>query len=136
MLKFFVSLILVLTMNSVCAAKSAKPIEFKYEKKGIVLFGKLINDKSLTPDEVEVVFPEIVLNTAINVSDDSDPNAEEAEFNVSKIQLALNSELMKTFKKLKGKQVKLTGSLYHWQTGHHYTKVLIFVEEIKLANTK
>jgi hypothetical protein len=62
------------------------------------------------------------------------------EFNVKEIQLALVKEVWKLFNPVK-KQVgtkrrfKVIGELYHAQTGHHITPVVMLVKSITLTSS-
>ena len=51
----------------------------------------------------------------------------EKETGVSDIQLVIT----KYDKTLVGRKVVATGTLFHWQTGHHHTKVLLKVSNIR-----
>jgi hypothetical protein len=54
------------------------------------------------------------------------------ETDVREVQLVITKpEHWKTLKRLRGKPVILTGTLFHAHTGHHRTKVLIDVAEVR-----
>jgi hypothetical protein len=63
--------------------------------------------------------------------DKSMPNGESSENNVSDIQLVLDVEQYTQYKDLLGKQVIVSGKLFHAISGHHHTNVLLKVAEIK-----
>ena len=63
--------------------------------------------------------------------DESMPNGETPENNVSDIQLGLDEEQYAQYKELLGKQVVVSGKLSHAITGHHHTNVLLKVTGIK-----
>ena len=55
------------------------------------------------------------------------------ETNVREVQLLItNPSHWKTLKRLRGKPVIISGTLFHAHTGHHRTKILIEVAEINL----
>ena len=79
-----------------------------------------INDKK--------VFPFIlVLENKINVEWESGFKGEKS---IEKIQLAFPFEKIEDLKKLKNKNVSVTGKLYHWDVATQYTPVLIDVIKI------
>ncbi len=54
----------------------------------------------------------------------------ESETGVTLLHLVLKEKQMKQFKKLKGKTVKLRGTLFYWITAYHFTPVLMDVKSI------
>ncbi len=60
-------------------------------------------------------------------------NGEEPEKNVSDIQLVLSEKQYAQYEGLLGKRVFVTGTLFHAETGHHHTDVLLKVRGIKVA---
>lgn len=63
--------------------------------------------------------------------DESVPGGENAENNVSDIQLGLDEKQYAQYKDSLGKPVFVEGTLSHAFTGHHHTDILLKVEEIK-----
>ena len=55
----------------------------------------------------------------------SDDPENQAESNVSRLQMNLNEKQYDQYKDLLGKQVSVTGKLAHAFTGHHHTDVRI-----------
>ena len=56
-----------------------------------------------------------------------------AETNVREVQLVISKpEHWKTLKRLRGKPVVVTGTLFHAHTGHHRTEILIDVTDLNL----
>ena len=87
-----------------------------------------------TPDgKHKAHFPALRLAAKITVKADSKSElSNETEQNVDLIQLVLTDDkLWPQFKTLIGKNVSVSGSLYHSHTGHHYTKVLCDVSSIE-----
>lgn len=58
----------------------------------------------------------------------------DAESNVSDLQLGLDEQQYARYQDLLGKQVVVSGTLSHAISGHHHTKVLLKVAEIKLSD--
>jgi hypothetical protein len=54
---------------------------------------------------------------------------EETVYNISTIQLTATYI---DFSAYKGRQVRLTGKFFFWHTGHHYTKVLMYVDRVEV----
>jgi hypothetical protein len=71
--------------------------------------------------------------TTANNSTPDDTSIPEA--NIRDVQLVLNKPAdWKLAKRLLGKPVVLSGTLFHAHTGHHRTKVLLNVTEIKVVS--
>jgi hypothetical protein len=59
-----------------------------------------------------------------------------AESNEREVQLVIRNDAhWKTVRSLSGKRAIITGTLFHAHTGHHRTKVLIDVADIRRAGT-
>ena len=113
-----------------CPANGAGP--FTYNT-GCTLEGKLVTataDPSDTWDEKPHDFPALALGAPISVERDPNDEFGDPESGVQTIQLVLSAPLMKEFKSLKGRAVSIRGKLFHAQTGHHFTPVLLEVESI------
>jgi hypothetical protein len=55
-----------------------------------------------------------------------------AESGIRRMQLVIrNNAHWKIVRRLMGKRAAVTGTLFHWETGHHHTKVLIDVTSIR-----
>lgn len=119
-----------------CFASSGAQQQFDYEHP-VNLNGKLKSGKGYDSSEKYVKYPLIDLVAPITVNAIPNVNENETEKNVSKIQLSMNEKLFKKYESLKGKNVTVTCSeLFHQITGHHFTKVLCTVTEIKQRNSK
>ena len=58
-----------------------------------------------------------------------------AEADVREVQLVISKpEHWKALKRLRGKPVAITGTLFHAHTGHHRTKILITVDRINTTD--
>ena len=103
---------------------------FKYEPEVVTLEGILVSEKT-NSDSGEELFPAIKLNKPIDVISSPDDDMNLPEQNVSLIQLALlDGEKENDFKKLEGRSVSMTGTLFHSHTAHHHTDVIAIPEKI------
>jgi hypothetical protein len=82
-------------------------------------------------DEPETYWILHLTNPICVNGDESIPNGENPEKDVSDIQLGLDEEQYVQYKDLLGNQVVVSGKLSHAITGHHHTNVLLKVAEIK-----
>jgi hypothetical protein len=81
-----------------------------------------------TDEKIKV--PILVLSQPVNVRGDptSDVNTESVE-GVKEVQLSLKRGI--AYRQLIHRRVVVKGTLFHSSTGHHYTRVLMDVQEIK-----
>ena len=99
----------------------------------VTLEGTLLTstaDASITFDEKAHDFPALKLDKPISVLCSHKETDCTPETGVILLQLVLRPQQMEQFKKLKGKSVKVRGTLFHSDNGHHFTSVLIDVQEI------
>ncbi len=116
-----VALTLALTLaTSIATAKT-----YPYDPAIVTLQGTLLSGDGTTPDGKKLKFPAIRLTEPISVPED-EPRDWPAEKGVVLLHMALDDKNMATFKRLKGKSVKVTGKLFHSDNGNHQTDVLIF----------
>lgn len=79
-----------------------------------------------------VQIPILVLSDPINVKENAARNVDyEALENVSEIQLVFSTRDRPAYSHLVGHTVVVTGKLFHAQTAHHYTPLLMDVEAIR-----
>lgn len=104
---------------------------YRYGPDEVSLYGTLVSMPGETADGKKYMYPAIQLFSPISVQaqDEYSPYAG----GVLLIQLNLNDSLMRAYQRLKGKQVNMTGMLYHSHTGWHQTPVLITVTDIAEA---
>ncbi|MEN5206218.1 DUF4431 domain-containing protein [Stenotrophomonas sp. TWI700] len=104
---------------------------YRYGPDEVSLYGTLVSMPGETADGKKYMYPAIQLFTPISVQaqDEYSPYAG----GVLLIQLSLTDGLMRTYQRLKGKRVNMTGTLYHSHTGWHQTPVLITVTDIAEA---
>ena len=84
------------------------------------------------PENDEHQYPFIILlDKPINVLTEDSDEVNSDTYDVSEVQLALRGEpYVEMAKQYKDKQIKVQGTLFSAFTGHHHTKVLMFVDEI------
>jgi hypothetical protein len=114
-----------------------------YEPAVVELRGKLITRMYYGPPnygenpktDSKEVLPFLVLSKPVNVRGYPDPNAGPPEQvtveNVRRMELVLTLP----HKNMIGKNVIVTGTLFHAFTGHHHTDVLMTVQTIRLAKS-
>ena len=114
-------------------AVSSSPSQNYTENAQVILVGMLGTaqaDPKETIDSKPHQFPAIKLDKAINFvcqkgSQDCNPSS-----NVSIVQLAMDEQTYQKFNALKGKSVKIDGTLFSAHTARHYAPVLIEVKSI------
>ncbi|MFM9924885.1 DUF4431 domain-containing protein [Variovorax sp. H27-G14] len=118
---------LAFTLATSLATSLANATTYSYEPAVVTLQGTLLSSPGETPDGEKLTFPSLRLNKPITVqAPPTAPGAEaEAEKGVVLLHMALNAKNMATFKALKGQQVKVVGTLFHADNGHHQTNVLV-----------
>jgi hypothetical protein len=103
-----------------------------------ILTGKVIRktfpgrpnyDSTAAGDESETVW---VLHLAYPIClTEGEGGINEAEKGINTLQLVLSSDQYKVYKDKVGKFVTAKGTLFHSHTGHHHTKVLLTVSDLK-----
>lgn len=128
--------------NDQRAATSAADNEWLWYEPTIVELSGVIRDENgwgppnygEDPETDEkVVYPVLVLDKPVNVRphEDDDTGFNQVYENVNKMQLViLQDNLWDDVHQNLNKRVKMQGTLFGKQTGHHYTDVLIMVEGI------
>ena len=135
---------LVSKMTQNTSSQKKGPQWYQYEPAIVSLKGVLLiksaygppgyGENPLTDEKVKYLV--LKLDTPINVNGDSDPNSVNLNTftNISEIQLVLFGDQMKKNASDKvNKKVVLTGKLFEAHTGHHYTDVLMEVQQIELV---
>lgn len=128
--KFVIGTASFVMLCLVCVTAFAQ--NYKYDA-NVVLDGVLATstaDPAITYDEKPHQFPALKLRKPIAVLCNVKETDCQPEAGITLIQLVLKQNNMTQFKKLKGKSVKLSGTLFHSHTGHHFTSVLMDVESI------
>jgi hypothetical protein len=94
------------------------------------VFISAIADAAITSDEKPHKYTALKLNKPISVLCKSDDQYCETEDGVMLLQLVLKDAEWSKYKKLKGKKVKVQGTLFHSDNGNHFTSVLLDVSSI------
>jgi len=132
----------MLILPASCAALSFTVLSYpaqcvEYEPKIVTLSGPLVRETHAGPPNYESIRrgdkPETIwvlrLSKPICVTGIDDINVRED--NQREVQLVLEAEQFKKFRKLVGQRVVVTGKLFHAHTGHHHKALLISVGDIK-----
>jgi hypothetical protein len=113
-----------------------------YEPATVELDGRLVIQSKYGPPnfgeqpktDQKVQVPVLLLRERVSVLGDRGDRADgpntKTEYGVAQIQLAFTGAA-KDHKLLIGKQVVVTGTLFHAHTGHHYTDVVMNVQSIE-----
>ena len=107
-------------------------LSFQYDVP-LTLQGKLITstaDPAVTDDERPHQFPALQLSKPIAILCPPMETDCQPEMGVTLLHLVLQESEMKQFKAFKGKMAKVKGTLFHADSGHHYTSVLLEVESL------
>ena len=119
-------IILLIVISIFTTSVSAKTYVCSESEK-VLLDGVLIT-RSYSFDNKAGSYPALKLNSPIDVNCEPDDDTCEPEKNVSILQLWGPVQ----YKKLKGKEVKVYGTLFHRITlTHHHTPIIINVDSIK-----
>jgi uncharacterized protein DUF4431 len=115
----------------------------QYEPAVVKLSGTLVRQTFPGPPGYESI-PEgdqaesfwlIKLASPICVAQDkADPLINTAKRNVRRVQLVVNEKMYKQYRKLVGRKVVATGTLFGEHTGHHHTPVLLTVSKLEAAD--
>lgn len=138
-----IPLILFIALRSASTPVVVEPC-LTYESQTVVLTGTMKRHTFPGPpnyesvvkgDAAEIVW---VLHLAKPVCVSANNDSEE-EKNVSDLQLVFEEgqKQYDRYRRLLGRRVSVTGTLFHAQTGHHHARVLLTVQEItKQSGTK
>lgn len=138
MRKTLTTLILTLLVAIACAESSQAQRFLSYEPEVVELDGQLVVQSKYGPPnfgeqpktDQKVSVPVLLLRDRVSVlGDDGDGHNSKTVHGVRQVQLAFDGST--SHKTLIGKQVVVTGSLFHAHTGHHYTDVVLKVQSIE-----
>lgn len=131
--------LLVLTFLGLAAfsvsAKDTSPQSVQeclnYEPENVSLTGTISRRTFINVSEQkEVVWiMKFAKPICVNADKENDFNVERSR--VSDVQLVLDPEMFGKYRKLLGKKVTATGTLFGEHTAHHFTPVLLDVSEIR-----
>ena len=84
-------------------------------------------------DQKEVVWIlRLAKPVCVNADEGSDFNVERSR--VTDVQLVLDSDMYTKYRRLLGKKVRATGTLFGEHTAHHFTPILLDVTAVKLLS--
>jgi hypothetical protein len=130
----------MLLLSQLAAVPDASSRCLRYEPVVVSLSGKLIRETFAGPpnyydiqkgDRAETFFL-LVLAKPICTSIDQNDFQNRAERSVEKLQLVFFNDAAGNYRKYRpflGRNVQCEGKLFSAQTGHHYTPVLMIVED-------
>jgi len=133
------TLILTLLVSFACAGSSRAQHFLSYEPEVVELDGQLVVQSKYGPPnygedpktDLKVRVPVLVLRQRVSViGDRGDGHNSQTVYGARQIQLAFGVGET-SHKALIGKQVVVTGTLFHAHTGHHYTDVVMTVRSIE-----
>lgn len=113
----------------------------KYEPENVALVGRIKAHRFAGPpnytsvkqgDRLEVHWLLHLAQPVCVASSDPHDRFNRPEAGVSALQVVIRDH--RKYRRLLGKRVKVTGTLFHALTGHHYTKVLIDASDIEPAD--
>ena len=138
-MKHTLTIVIATLLLAVAPPAAAQQRWLSYEPEVMELDGRLVIESKFGPPnfgeqpktDEKVRVPVLVLSNRANMLADSgdDPNAKSV-YDVRQIQLAFPSSDT-AHNALIGKQVVVTGTLFHAHTGHHYTEVVMNVQSIE-----
>ncbi|MBI5019940.1 MAG: DUF4431 domain-containing protein [Ignavibacteriales bacterium] len=137
MKKLFITVILVLLYHEYVCTQLSNCL--RYEPAVVTLTGVIErqifpgrpNYKSIkNGDEPETCWI-LKLQRSVCVAASDTDQVNETEYNVKRMHLVLQQHQYKSYHKLLGRKVIVTGTLFHSITGHHHTRVLLTTKEIK-----
>jgi hypothetical protein len=124
-------IILLIVISIFTTSVSAKTYVCSESEK-VLLDGVLITRSYSLDDYTAGSYPALKLKSPIDVNCEPDDDTCEPEKNVSILQLWLDYAGNVQYEKLKGKEVKVYGTLFHRITlTHHHTPIIINVDSIK-----
>jgi len=139
MISYRISLLLIVIALTAFTSRSNVPDAValqgcvSYEPAKVSLEGTISLRSFLNAsDQKEVVW---ILRLAKPVCVDA---AEDSDFNVKRsrvtdVQLVLEPDMFNSYRRLLGKRVRATGTLFGEHTAHHFTPVLLDVTQVRLA---
>ena len=104
-----------------------------YEPATVSLTGTISRRTFINVSEQKEVVWIMKLANAICVDADEDSEVNVKRSRVSDVQLVLDPEMFGKYRRLLGKKVRATGTLFGEHTAHHFTPVLLDVSELSLA---
>ena len=142
--KIFGVLILVVVWSSlqiVASQPAARRRVLHYEPEKVMLRGRVVSRTFYGPpnygenpktDSRESQYI-LILNSAVDVLATGGDPTDQTERGVRRVTLVVNDFAAHPIRPLLGRRVVIEGTLFHANTGHHHTKILIELASIKKA---
>jgi hypothetical protein len=135
-------LLLLFSLLSIVSAgfDVARSEPLPLEPKVVLLEGELLKVAKYGPpnygehpeSDAKYDIPILLLKYPIQVKEDvADPRNKPALSNVSFVQLIFLDKPSTEYWRYANRDILVTGTLFHAQTGHHYTEVLLTVKTIR-----
>jgi hypothetical protein len=122
--------IFICTASIVAAdAQTAKCLNYEPEK--VSLRGQLLRKSVVNASNQKETIWTIKLGAPVCVKADAENEFNVAAARVSDVQLVLSSEQFKKYRTNLNRKIEAGGTLFGAHTQHHFTNVLMIVEEIK-----
>ena len=102
-----------------------------YEPETVSLLGSVSRRTFLNANDKKEVVWVLKLREPICVNADERSDLNVKRSRVSDVQLVLEPEMFGKYRRLLGKKVRATGTLFGEHTAHHFTPVLLDVTEVK-----
>ncbi|HEX8399908.1 MAG TPA: DUF4431 domain-containing protein [Pyrinomonadaceae bacterium] len=129
----FIKLLLFVFISivSVAAANAQTAKCLSYEPKKVSLRGHLLRKSVVNASNQKETIWTIKLDAPICVKADAGNEFNVAVKRLTDVQLVLSSEQFKKYRANLNKKIEAGGTLFGAHTQHHFTNVLMIVEEIK-----
>lgn len=109
--------------------KTAKCLAYEPEK--VSLRGQLLRKSVVNASNQKETIWTIKLDAPVCVNADPENEMNAKQNRVTDVQLVLTGEMFKKYRAQLNKKVEASGTLFGGHTQHHFTSVLMIVEEIK-----
>lgn len=125
----------------VASAHTGKPRVLHYEPEKVTLTGRVVSRTFYGPpnygenprtDSKESQYI-LLLDSPVDVVGSKDDLLTQTERGVTRVTLVVDDFDAHPVRPLLGRRVEVGGTLFHAHTGHHHTKVLIWVSSIRKA---
>jgi hypothetical protein len=138
MISYRISLLLIVIVLTAFTSRSNEPVAValqgcvSYEPAKVALEGTISRRTFMNASDQKEVVWILRLAKPVCVSADvgSDVNVERSR--VTDVQLVLDADMYGKYRRLLGKKVKATGTLFGEHTAHHFTPVLLDVTAVEL----
>jgi hypothetical protein len=110
-------------------SKTAKCLSYEPEK--VSLRGQLLRKTLVNASNQKETIWTIKLDAPVCINADAENEMNVKQNRVTDVQLVLTTEMFKKYRAQLNKKIEASGTLFGGHTQHHFTDVLMIVEEIK-----